>query len=428
MGGAASEVGRRDPGRRSSSRRSSIRSASAGRRSATPFGPRPACASRRARSSGWPASVRTGRRSLSRSGPAAGRAAAPSTRTRSSRRPHGVAFRPARVDRLLGADLSTAEQQAPAGARRDRDRAAPRPATRIAVAAAPMPLDGRRRRRRGGGRRPSRPGGATSRSRPTSPRRSPASAATRRPGAPAAHPDAALAALAARGLRHVVRETLAGAGLTEVVTYALVSPRMVERFAAVRRLARRRRGPRRRPPGHRHEPAVEPAFGAPPEPRRQPARGRLDQPPPGPRGRRDLRGRQGLRDRDGDAPHEWWRLGIALTGAAEPPPGTARRGRPTSTTPRASSSCSPSAWACRPPTYVALADEPILHPGRAARVVCRRRRSSGRVGELHPALLEALELRAERGRRRRAVDRRAGRRPAERCRAADAAALPGRRA
>ena len=64
---------------------------------------------------------------------------------------------------------------------------------------------------------------------------------------------------------------------------------------ARRRGARRRTGAAtRRPAGRRHQPAVQPALGPPPEPARQPPRGRLDQPPVRPRRRRDLRGRQGL--------------------------------------------------------------------------------------------------------------------------------------
>ena len=98
-------------------------------------------------------------------------------------------------------------------------------------------------------------------------------------------------------VRDAVRETLAGAGLTEVVTYALVAPKLVERFPALddgtldgepeQRAAGR--------PVVVTNPLSQPAFGAPPEPRRQPARGRVDEPAARPRRRRDLRGRQGLR-------------------------------------------------------------------------------------------------------------------------------------
>src|SRR5262249_32771172 len=97
----------------------------------------------------------------------------------------------------------------------------------------------------------------------------------------------------------------------------------------------------------------------------------------------------------GDRPtHEWWRLAFALTGPAEPPAWNrparaydlddakgvvellcARLGFPR-------------------PTYVALTDDANLHPGRSARVDAGGR-LVGRVGQLHPATIEALDLRAE---------------------------------
>ncbi|HEY4634223.1 MAG TPA: hypothetical protein VIH00_09925, partial [Candidatus Limnocylindrales bacterium] len=46
------------------------------------------------------------------------------------------------------------------------------------------------------------------------------------------------------------------------------------------------------------------------------------------------------------------------------------------------------------PRYAPLGADPVLHPGRAARVVGDDVR--GRVGELHPSLIDALELRADR--------------------------------
>jgi len=46
-------------------------------------------------------------------------------------------------------------------------------------------------------------------------------------------------------------------------------------------------------------------------------------------------------------------------------------------------------------TREAIADDPNLHPGRAARIRAGGR-LAGRVGELHPALIEALDLRADR--------------------------------
>ena len=81
-------------------------------------------------------------------------------------------------------------------------------------------------------------------------------------------------------VRDRLRETLAGAGVSEVVTHALVAPQAVELFpppaegsppGGARTAGRRRAHPR-------HESPVEPALRAPPEPARQPARRRLDQP------------------------------------------------------------------------------------------------------------------------------------------------------
>ena len=98
---------------------------------------------------------------------------------------------------------------------------------------------------------------------------------------------------------------------------------------------------------------------------------------------------------DGPPTHEWWRLAFALTGAAEPPAWD-----------RASPAVRPrrregSHRAAVPPARLpdarvrAADDDPNLHPGRAARV-----RAGGdvvgRVGELHPATVAALDLRADR--------------------------------
>lgn len=103
----------------------------------------------------------------------------------------------------------------------------------------------------------------------------------------------------------------------------------------------------------------------------------------------------------GGAPHEWWRLGIVATGAAEP-----------------------RAWnrqfraydhddlkgivelVCRElglgnPVYEPFRDGYPLHPGRAARVRATHPAGDGPtlagiVGELHPGVLDAWEIRAER--------------------------------
>jgi phenylalanyl-tRNA synthetase beta chain len=198
-------------------------------------------------------------------------------------------------------------------------------------------------------------------------------------------------------VRDTVRETLAGAGLTEVVTFALVSPKLVERFPA-------------------HD---EDELAGEPE---QSSAGRpitVTNPLSSQHSvlRQSLIGsllevvstnlRQGRDDiaifevgkgygAPGDVPtHEWWRLGFALTGAAEPPAWD----RPA----RAydlEDAKGVLSLICRrlgfsEPTFTPITDDPNLHPGRAARVQ-NGGRLVGRVGELHPETIDALDLRAER--------------------------------
>ena len=127
------------------------------------------------------------------------------------------------------------------------------------------------------------PGGATSSSRPTSPRRSPGS--TGYDQTLSVTPDTEMPPYRPSPLavRDVVRETLAGAGPTEVVTAALVSPEHLELFRLPRAGHIRRRRPepvrtpivvrnplsrdhsvlrqvdhRQPPPGRRDEPAARP--------------------------------------------------------------------------------------------------------------------------------------------------------------------------
>ena len=194
-------------------------------------------------------------------------------------------------------------------------------------------------------------------------------------------------------LRDTVRETLAGIGLAEAVTTALVSPAMVERFG---------------PDADTFVPGEGVAGGRPV---------RVTNPLSSQHSvmRQSLLGsllevvstniRQGRPDvavfevgkgygatDDGDSTHEWWRLGIALTGAAEIPAWdrperpfdlddakgvidllAARLGLPT-------------------PSYAPLDDDPLLHPGRAARASAGDG-LGGRVGELHPLVAGELDLR-----------------------------------
>ena len=120
-----SEVGGRDDPASSSSRRSSTRSSSAGPASATASAPRPASASRRARRSGSPGSapiVRPSRRASGRAASVArGRVdTAPDEPGRAR-----VAFRPARVNRLLGTRPAGRRAAGAPGPGRGRDRGRP---------------------------------------------------------------------------------------------------------------------------------------------------------------------------------------------------------------------------------------------------------------------------------------------------------------
>ena len=98
---------------------------------------------------------------------------------------------------------------------------------------------------------------------------------------------------------------------------------------------------------------------------------------------------------DGQTPHEWWRLGFALTGSAEPAAWN-RPARPYDL----DDAKGVIELLCRRldlpvPTYTPLPDDPSLHPGRTARVNARAY-LMGRVGEVHPALIDGLDLRADR--------------------------------
>jgi phenylalanyl-tRNA synthetase beta chain len=200
-------------------------------------------------------------------------------------------------------------------------------------------------------------------------------------------------------VRDAIRETLVGAGLTETATYALVSPRHLETFALSNPVPS---------VGDDPLPGGTPVAVTNPLSRdhsvlRQGLIGSLvDVVSTNLRhGRRDVPifevGKEYARDADG--PREWWRLGLALTGMAEPP-----------------------AWnrAPRPfdlddakgivellcfelvldsPSWSLETSESIFHPGRTARVTAMREGRTalqGIVGELHPDLIERLELRADR--------------------------------
>lgn len=194
-------------------------------------------------------------------------------------------------------------------------------------------------------------------------------------------------------VRELVRETLAGAGLTEVVTTALVSPRHVETFRL-----------RREVPsvGHEDQPGGDAIGVGNPLSREHSLL------------RRNLLGslldvvdtnvRHGTEDvavfeigkgyaRTGETPREWWRLGFALTGAAEPPAWN-RPARPADQDDaKGIIELLADRLGLGHPVYAAERDEPLFHPGRTARATVDGRLHA-LVGELHPDVIEAWGLRA----------------------------------
>jgi phenylalanyl-tRNA synthetase beta chain len=200
--------------------------------------------------------------------------------------------------------------------------------------------------------------------------------------------------------RDALRQALAGAGLTEAVTYALVSPRMVDSF------------------GWTFE--DRPARG---EARREGAMVRVTNPLSMDHSvlRQSLVGslvevvdtnsRHGRSDvavfevgkgygRVGDSPREWWRLGVALTGSFDEPGWNRPRREADIDDLKGVIELLARLLGASEPAYQALSDEPILHPGRSARVESRFGTEdlaiSGVLGELHPRLVDAWELRARR--------------------------------
>jgi phenylalanyl-tRNA synthetase beta chain len=196
-------------------------------------------------------------------------------------------------------------------------------------------------------------------------------------------------------VRDALRDALAGAGLSEVVSHALVSAGEVERFrwAVADQPASgeaRREGD---PIAVTNPLSSDHAF------LRQSLAGSLA-------GIADANLRHGTNDvaifevgkgygRMGDEPREWWRLGLALTGSFE----VGAWNRPT----RAADVDDAKGviellarlLGAGEVTYDRLDDEPLLHPGRSARVHAGET-VTGVVGELHPRVLQEAGLRLDR--------------------------------
>jgi phenylalanyl-tRNA synthetase beta chain len=198
-------------------------------------------------------------------------------------------------------------------------------------------------------------------------------------------------------LRDRVRETLAGAGLTEVVTYALVSPRMAELFPAVE------------DEGLPDEP--EAAAGGPlvtvtnplstqHSVMRQSVVGSLLEVVDtnlrqGRHGVAVFEVGKGYARADDGGTREWWRLGIALAGTDGDPAWNRPQRAYDLDDAKGVIELIASRLGLSAPRFEPLTTEPTLHPGRAASVHAGDG-IRGRVGELHPTLIDALELRAER--------------------------------
>jgi phenylalanyl-tRNA synthetase beta chain len=309
--------------------------------------------------------------------------------------PARVAFRPARVNRLLGTDIPVEEQRALL----ERVGVATEPAPSgvpVAVAAAPQPLEAA-----------AGDGEALLAFVPT----------WRRD----IHIEADVAEEVARvrgyetiegilphtpmpsyrpsplELRDAVREALAGAGVSEVVTYALVAPNDPVRF------------------GHRDdgELAGEPdqaagggvvtvtnPLSSQHSVLRQSLVGSLLEVVSMNRrhGRDDVAVFEigkGYGTADGGGTREWWRLGIALAGSAVIPSWN----QPARSYDLEDAKGLVELLARRLgfplPAYASLTDDPNLHPGRAARVRVTGEGGTlvtGRAGELHPALAAELDL------------------------------------
>ncbi len=308
--------------------------------------------------------------------------------------PSRVAFRPARVDRLLGTTSSSAEQS-DVLSRVGVSTGPAEPGTRVLVAAAPQRLE-------------VDPGGVEtlvaivpSWRRDLLIEADIAEEVARIRGydtIPELLPDTPLPAYrhSSLGIRDIVRETLAGCGLSEAVTFALVSPAMVERFGPIEDAV----VPGEGQPGGRPLTVTNPLSSQHSVLRQSLIGSLLEVVSTNTRlGRPDVAifeiGKGYGATEEGDATHEWWRLGLALTGAAEMPAWD-RPARPYDLDDAKGiiESIAERLGFARP-TYSPILDDPNLHPGRAARVNADDQ-LAGRVGEVHPVVIDELELRVDR--------------------------------
>ena len=104
--------------------------------------------------------------------------------------------------------------------------------------------------------------------------------------------------------------------------------------------------------------------------------------------------------RVGDDSREWWRLGLAFAGAFEPAAWNRPRREADVDDAKGVIELVARLLGAGLPAYTPLTDEPILHPGRSASLESRFADGTvavgGVVGELHPRLAEAWDLRTRR--------------------------------
>ena len=306
-----------------------------------------------------------------------------------------VAFRPARVNRLLGTAIDTAEQRtllARVGIETEPAAAG----ARVRVAAGTQPLDV------DAGTDDVVEAIVPSWRRDLAVETDIAEEVIRVHGyelVPATLPDTPMPAYRhdPLELRDTVRETLVGAGLTEVVTLALVAPRLIERFPA-HDDGTLDGEPEQRPAG-RPISVTNPLSSQHSVLRQSLVGSLLEVVSTNLRvGREDVaifEIGKGYGATGKPPTHEWWRLGFALTGAALPPSWDLPA-RPYDL----NDAKGVLELICRrlgfpAPAFTPITDDPNLHPGRAAHVTAGGK-LVGRLGELHPDVVGDLDLRAER--------------------------------
>jgi phenylalanyl-tRNA synthetase beta chain len=205
--------------------------------------------------------------------------------------------------------------------------------------------------------------------------------------------------------RDAIREALVGASLTEAVTYALVSARHIETFGwTVADRPAAGEGVREGTPITVTNPLSQDHSIL-----RQSLVGSLVDVVGG--NTRHGTGNVAVFEvgkgygRVGDAAREWWRLGLALAGSFEEPAWNRPRRDADIDDAKGAIELIARILGAAAPAYEPLTDEPILHPGRSATVEARFGNGSstsgeiaiaGVLGELHPRLVEAWDLRTRR--------------------------------